>query len=431
LAHAATHSPHSLAEALASAGTVIARVLSGQSLNAAIAELRAKQLPPARAAAAQDLSYNALRAYGVVDAALARLLDKPLPDLLLRGLLLAALAELMARPQSAHAIVHQAVEGASALGRPRARGLVNAVLRNFQRRGPELMAELESNEQSRYRHPQWWIDMLRAAYPDNWQSVLEAANGHPPMTLRVNRRKIETEAYLAKLQAAGISAQRIGAQALRLDKPCRVELLPNFAQGEVSVQDAGAQRAAVLLDVQDGMRVLDACAAPGGKTGHILELADVDLTAVDSDAARATRITQNLARLGLKARVLVEDCAQPERFAKGEGFERVLLDAPCSASGVTRRHPDTKWLRRAQDIPSFASTQLVLLDSLWKQLAPRGKLLYVTCSVFPQENGDQIRAFLERHAEAALLPTDIGLAGQLLPSDESDGFYYALLEKRS
>lgn len=422
--------PHSLAQSFAAAGEILGRVLAGESLNAALGDLKRRIGAQALAAAAQDLCFNALRGYGVFDAVLDKLLDKPQVELPLRGLLLAAIAELSARPQSAHAVVHQAVEAAVVLGRSRAKGLVNAVLRGLQRRMQVLLPEIEATEPGRYRHPQWWIDALRAAYPAGWESAIIESNRHPPMTLRVNRRHLSALAYMEKLHRAGIEARVLDTQAVLLEKPCRVELLPGFAEGEVSVQDAGAQRAAPFLDVRDGMRVLDACAAPGGKTGHILELADCELVAVDADGVRARRIAENLSRLKLEARVISGDCLEPEGFAEGRPFERILLDAPCSASGVVRRHPDIKWLRRAGDIAGFARTQAALLQAMWQVLAVGGKLLYATCSVFPQENGEQVRDFLRRYRHAARLPLP-GLAdGQILPSPESDGFFYALLEKR-
>jgi len=430
LSTASVAHPHSLAQSFAAAGEILGRVLAGESLNAALGDLKRRIGAQALAAAAQDLCFNALRGYGVFDAVLDKLLDKPQVELPLRGLLLAAIAELSARPQSAHAVVHQAVEAAVVLGRSRAKGLVNAVLRGLQRRMQVLLPEIEATEPGRYRHPQWWIDALRAAYPAGWESAIIESNRHPPMTLRVNRRHLSALAYMEKLHRAGIEARVLDTQAVLLEKPCRVELLPGFAEGEVSVQDAGAQRAAPFLDVRDGMRVLDACAAPGGKTGHILELADCELVAVDADGVRARRIAENLSRLKLEARVISGDCLEPEGFAEGRPFERILLDAPCSASGVVRRHPDIKWLRRAGDIAGFARTQAALLQAMWQVLAVGGKLLYATCSVFPQENGEQVRDFLRRYRHAARLPLP-GLAdGQILPSPESDGFFYALLEKR-
>ena len=430
---------HSLAHAFVAAAEAIGRVSGGESLNIALADLKHRASAQTLAAAAQDLCYNTLRSYGVVDVVLERLLQKPLTDFPVRGLLLTALAELAARPQSAHAVVHQAVEAVALLGHSRAKGLVNAVMRNFQRRMPELLSEIQSTESGRYRHPQWWIDALRLAYPREWESVLLESNRHPPMVLRVNRRRLSAKGYLEKLDRAGIPARALGHDAVLLEKPCRVERLPGFAAGEVSVQDAGAQRAAPLLDVRDGMRVLDACAAPGGKTGHLLELAQCELLAVDADGVRARRIAENLSRLKLSAKVVVGDCRKPEDFCEGRPFDRILLDAPCSASGVVRRHPDIKWLRRKTDVSEFGRTQAELLEALWRVLAPDGKLLYTTCSVFPEENGAQVDNFLLRHPDAKMLPLP-GLAendkeaprpleGQILPSANSDGFFYALLKR--
>jgi 16S rRNA (cytosine967-C5)-methyltransferase len=419
---------HSLSESLALAAPVIGRVLDGASLNQALRLVKARS--PSLRAAAQDLSYNALRGWGRIDVIAARLLDKPLADTALRGLLLASLAELFARPATAHTVVHQAVEAATLLGQPRARGLVNAVLRSYQRQAGALHAQIDATETGRYAHPQWWIDALKSAYPGQWQQILEAANVHPPMTLRVNSRRTTVADYLSRLGEAGIAARPLGGGAVTLEQPRPVDSIPGFAAGEVSVQDAGAQHAAVLLDVQAGMAVLDACAAPGGKTGHILELADCSLTAVDASTERARRIKENLSRLELLAEVRVGDSLHPESFVSaGAKFDRILLDAPCTASGVVRRHPDIRWLRREADLTSFARTQARMLDALWPLLRRDGKLLYTSCSVFPVENAMQIKEFLSRHAEARLLPL-AGLAdGQILPGADSDGFYYALLHK--
>jgi 16S rRNA (cytosine967-C5)-methyltransferase len=408
------------------AAGAVGAVSGGASLNAALASL--PQSRPALRAAAQDHSYKALRAYGVVDVLVARLVGKPLDDAALRGLLLVSLAELLARPEAAHTVVNQAVEASASLGLSRARGLVNAVLRRYQRESAALLAELEATETGRYRHPQWWIDRLRAEYPGDWQAVLEQGNAHPPMTLRVNVRRTSVERYLSRLAEAGTGARALGGEAVLLERPMRVEALPGFAEGEVSVQDAAAQRTPRLLDVRDGMHVLDACAAPGGKAAHILELARCELVAVDASAERARRVSETLARLGLAAEVLTADSEQPETFAAGRRFDRVLLDAPCTASGVVSRHPDIKWLRRQSDIASFAATQRRLLEALWRVLEPDGKLLYVTCSVFPEENRLQVDAFLARHPDARSVP--VAGAGQILPCPASDGFYYALLEKR-
>ena len=425
----ATLSSHSLAQSLAAAGAVLGCVLDGASLNAALAAAPVDTLP--LRAAARDLSCKALREYGFVDVALGRLLAAPVRDAALRGLLLAALAELMHRPQHAHATVHQAVEAAALLGQTRAKGLVNAVLRSFQRREHELRKEIESTDSGLYRHPQWWIDRLRIAYPDCWQRILLQAQAHPPMALRVNPRRMTVERYLRALEQAGLGGRSLGPQAVVLDAPCRVESLPGFDQGHVSVQDVGAQLAAPLLHVSKGMQVLDACAAPGGKCAHLLELSECNLTAVDIDPVRVKRIEENLARLGLAARVLTGDALAPETFSAGMKYDRILLDAPCTASGVERRHPDIRWLRRARDVDAFARIQGEMIEALWRVLAPDGQLLYATCSVFPQENEMPVRAFLDRHPEAERLMLPGLVDGQILPDAESDGFFYALLKKHT
>lgn len=416
----------SLSESLAGSARALGRVLSGQSMNDGFEAVRSRNLR----AAVQDLSFNALRGYGLVDVILDRLLERPLTDNDLRGLLLAALTELLNRPQHAHTVVHQAVEAAVILGQPRAKGLVNAVLRNFQRRGEQLRAEIEATETGRFHHPQWWIDRVRSAYPARWEEVLLAANVHPPMALRVNTRRASVADYLGELAAAGIDARALGGAGIMLNRPCRTEALPGFAEGRVSVQDKGAQAAASLLDVEPGMRVLDACAAPGGKTAHLLELVDCELLAIDISRERLARVSENLVRLGLSAAVRVGDAAEPNTFWDGKPFDRILADVPCSASGVVRRHPDIRWLRRSSDIEGFAATQARMLEALWQLLAPGGTLLYATCSVFPEENGLQVRSFLDRHPEALKMPL-AGLGdGQILPGSETDGFYYALLEKK-
>jgi len=412
-----------LESALYAAGAAIAQVRAGRSLSDALAGLEAGT---SIGAAVQDLAYGTLRNLGLLDAVLAQLLRKPVKPAL-HALLLAALYQLRARPRSSHTTVDQAVRAVSRL-EPAAKGLANAVLRNYLREADALLARCDSDS-AHYSYPQWWIDRVRAAWPQQWESVLNAGNLHPPMSLRVNRRRLTAAQYLAKLGERGLAGELMGAQAILLERPVPIEALPGFAAGEVSVQDAGAQLAAPLLDVQPGMRVLDACAAPGGKSGHILELADCALTALDSDPARAPRISDNLARLGFSARVLCADCTSPAAWSEGGLFERILLDAPCTASGVVKRHPDIKWLRRESDIAQMAATQGRMLDALWQQLAPDGKLLYATCSVFPQENAQTIASFLARNSGARRLPLAGLDGGQLLPDARQDGFFYALLEK--
>jgi 16S rRNA (cytosine967-C5)-methyltransferase len=298
------------------------------------------------------------------------------------------------------------------------------------------LAQAAHRSVGRYSYPQWWIDKLRTQYPRHFSAMLDAGNLHPPFTLRINRRHTTREAYLALLARDAITATAVGAEAVTLARALPVDRLPGFAEGMVSVQDAAAQLAAPLLDVQNGMRVLDACAAPGGKTTHLLEIASLELTALDSDATRLERVRQNLARLRLEdARLLVADASDPAAWWDGKPFDRILADVSCSASGVVRRHPDIKWLRRRGDIAQFVLQQQRLLGSLWRLLASGGKLLYTTCSVFLEENSLQVAEFLMRHADARALPLhgvktlDGTPEGQLLPDNEHDGFYYALMQK--
>jgi 16S rRNA (cytosine967-C5)-methyltransferase len=418
-----------LAEILAAAARVVAQVLAGRSLDAALAEEERGEL--ARAPAVRDAAYGTLRDYGAPDAIVAALVRRNAPDRLVRALLLCALHELRRARRAPYVVVDQAVAACAPLGCASARGFVNACLRNYLRRREALDADALRAEPARYRYPQWWIDRVRAAHPAAWQSVLAAGNTHPPMTLRVNRRRTTVDQYLGMLAAGGIGAHRIGESGVRVAAPRPVYALPGFADGLVSVQDAGAQAAAPLLDVHDGLRVLDACAAPGGKTAHLLELANLDLVAIDRDAARCARIDANLARLGLAAEVRAADAAAIDAWWDGRPFERILLDAPCTASGVVRRHPDIKWLRRATDSAGFALEQARLLGALWRVLAPGGTLLYATCSVFPDENDAVVSAFAARAPEARRVELPGRADGQLLPDEDGDGFFYALLRKSS
>lgn len=377
------------------------------------------------------MSYGTLRFYGQLRAILDLLLQKPVQDAAVRALLLVALYQLQYSRSAEHAVVDHAVRAAETLKKPWAKGLVNAVLRNFLRRRVSLLEQAAASEEGRYSHPQWWIDKLRRQYPDDWAVLLETNNQHPPMTLRVNGRATSTAAYLDLLHQQDIEGQQVGENAILLEQPVAVDKLPGFGAGMASVQDAGAQFAAGLLDVVDGMRVLDACAAPGGKAAHLLELARIELTALDSDPERLKKIEQTLQRLKLEARCLAGNAARPEEWWDGQPFQRILADVPCSASGVVRRHPDIKWLRREADIAAFAAQQAEILDALWRALGRGGKLLYATCSVFAEENQQQIALFLARHEDARCLPLSLPTAkdGQLTPNLQHDGFYYALLLK--
>jgi 16S rRNA (cytosine967-C5)-methyltransferase len=418
-----------LATALLGAARAVAAVIGGRALDDALADQSA--IGPLRAAI-QDLAYGALRRFGRGDFMLSQLMNRQLRSDVVRGLLLAALYRLAARPEDAHTTVDQAVSAAAELAHGRYRALVNGVLRSAVRQGDALAGAVRADLTACWQHPRWWLEKLRADYPDGWQDIAEAGNSRPPMTLRVNRRRTDPLTYLDELRAAGIPARSLGAEAILLEKPTSIEKIPGFSEGRVSVQDWGAQQAAGLLDAQDGMRVLDACAAPGGKTGHLLERADLDLTALDAKADRTDRVSGNLARLGLAATVRTADCRHLESWWDGRLFSRILADVPCSASGVVRRHPDIKWLRRPGDIAGFVRGQREILSALWRVLAPGGKMLYASCSLFPEENRELITTFVAGHANATRLPVaDNKNEWQLTPTFDHDGFYYALLAKQA
>lgn len=407
------------------AANVLARVEEGRTLTEALATVQqGVSLSAGERGALQDICYGSLRNLGQLRFILRALVPKPLPAVDVERLLLVALYQLIHTRAAPYAVVDQAVTRAEDLAAGRLKGLVNGVLRNFLRNKEQLLADAQGDNEARYNHPRWWVQKVRAAYPTRWADVLEKSNRHPPMTLRVNARHGTAEAYAAELAELGRGSQLLGSHALKLDVPCNVRDLPGFAEGRVSVQDFGAQQAALRLDIADGMRVLDACAAPGGKSGHLLELADIQLTALDVDAERLKRVDENLQRLQLPATLLAADAAKPAAWWDGQTFDRILADVPCSASGVVRRNPDIKWLRRPDDFAGLGKQQAAMLDALWPLLAKGGKLLYATCSVMPEENQQQLEGFLQRHADARLADSE-----QLLPSADHDGFYYALLEK--
>jgi len=415
------------------AGQIVQQVLTdGRNLNQVLEEsLRKKSVwTPAQRAALQDLSYGTLRFYGQLRAILSLLLHKPMLDQRIYYVLLVALYQLQYSKAAQHAVVDHAVRSAQMLN-VKVSGLVNAILRNFLRGRDALLEQAAQNAEGKYSYPQWWIDELNAQYGERAAAILEAGNRHPPMTLRVNRRRNTSADYQMQLTQQNLPSRVIAPDALLLDKPVPVDRLPGFFDGMVSIQDAGAQYAASLLDVRDGMRVLDACAAPGGKTAHILERASVAMVAVDKDANRLQRVAENLQRLKLTAQLVVGDAAQPDAWWDGIPFQRILADVPCSASGVVRRHPDIKWLRRSSDISGFSAQQLDILHALWRLLAQDGKLLYATCSVFHQENELVVASFLAQQPDARRLPVTLpgGTEGQLLPDDQHDGFFYALLQK--
>lgn len=382
--------------------------------------------------AISDLAYRCLRRLGTTSALVAAMTSKQPEPPMLHALLCVALAILCDEPAERgyeeFTVVDQAVAAcASHPDMAHAKGMVNAVLRRFLRERNAMLEQVMVQPEAAWNFPLWWIDAMQAAYPKHWQAILRTSNQHPPLTLRVNRRHGTVADYLHLLEQAGMAAQQIGPYAVRLAQAVPVTHLPGFEQGQVSVQDAAAQLAAPLLDVQDGMRVLDACAAPGGKTGHLLELADLDLIALDSDPVRLTRVQENLTRLQLTAQLKAFD-AQGAVWWDGQPFDRILVDVPCTASGIVRRHPDIRWLRRKSDALQLATLSARILDNLWQMLAPNGKLLFVTCSLWPQESEGQAAAFALRHQARRL-----DAPGQLLPQSHTesdhDGLFYALFQK--
>ncbi|WP_297574320.1 16S rRNA (cytosine(967)-C(5))-methyltransferase RsmB [uncultured Deefgea sp.] len=420
------------------AGQTVAHVLAGQNLTEALnAVWRSNpDLESGQRGAIQDICYGTLRQLGLIEGVLKQLLRSPLHEPELKALLLIAVYQLQFTRAASHTIVDHAVKVAAQTGSGFGKGLVNGVLRSFLRGKDELVRRAQANEVGLYSHPAWWIKTMKSAYPTEWEAILVANNQHPPMTLRVNPAHTSVNDYLALLSAANIEASALDELAIILKRPVSVDFLPHFFAGWVSVQDWGAQVAAKLLDLHDGQTVLDACAAPGGKTCHILETAQVTLTALDNDASRLQRVKDNLKRVNKTATLLQGDASAPDTWFDGQQFDRILADVPCSATGVARRHPDIKWLRRNDDLAKFARQQAKILDALWPLVAPNGKLLYATCSVFPIENAASAEAFALRHPDAkrlelpaSALPNGQSIDGQLLPTAEHDGFYYALFSK--
>ncbi len=431
-----------LSDQLLAAARAIGAVQDGQSLSEAL-----ESIPAALRPAAQALSFHAMRRLGHARAVRERLVPRRPPERLAEALILLGLSLLEASLRQSegagqppgtpiyheHTLVHQLVEAAAADRRTRpAKGLINAVLRRYGRERAALTEELARRPDAVWNHPDWWITAVREAWPDDWRTILTAADQPPPMVLRANARRIGRDALRARLAEAGLATRPVGEDGLILDTPRPARDIPGYAEGWWSVQDPSAQRAAPLLPVRDGMRVLDACAAPGGKTAHLLERHTLRLTALDSDARRLERVGENLRRLGLESpdvTLRCADAARPGDWWDGRPYDAILADVPCTASGVVRRHPDIRWLRREDDLARTAALQARILDALWPLLTPGGHLLYATCSIFPQEGEAQVRAFLDRHPGALRLAAP----GHILPGgpDSGDGFFYALLRKPS
>lgn len=404
------------------------------------------QVPSVLRPGVQSLTFQVLRHLGTARA-VSRLLARRPPAPAALALLHTALALLIGDGQGAsyppHTLVDQAVDAAKRGRDTRMQsGFLNACLRRYLRESPALLAQARQDLVALWNHPAWWVDRVRRDHPDHWEAILAASNQPGPMVLRVNRRRTTRDAYAVQLAEQGIGAVPLGDDGLLLASPQPVERLPGFDQGLCSVQDGAAQLAAgLLLDGREwgpGDRVLDACAAPGGKTAHLLERADLDLLALDVDPRRCERIHQNLQRLGLQAEVRAADAGEPAGWWDGRPFDAILLDAPCTASGIVRRHPDVRWLRRPGDVGQLVAIQRRLLDTLWPLLKPGGHLVYCTCSVFRAEGQEQVDAFLERHTDALALPSpghlrpgNVIANGEFNDNDPGgyDGFFYARMDK--
>ncbi|WP_105902929.1 16S rRNA (cytosine(967)-C(5))-methyltransferase RsmB [Vibrio gangliei] len=420
----------------AAAAKVLFEVVDqGYSLSAALPAAQ-QTIRPRDHALLQEICYGALRYLPRLESIANELMDKPLKgkQRVFHHLILVGIYQLSFMRIPPHAAVGETVEGTQALKGPRLRGLINAVLRNYQRNQEQLDAKALAHNAGKYVHPSWLLKLLQEAYPNEWQSIVEANNSKAPMWLRVNRQHHTRDEYLTLLEQENIEAETHpqAQDALRLLSPCDVMTLPGFDRGWVSVQDAAAQLSVDYLQPQDGELILDCCAAPGGKTAHILEhTQNTQVVAIDCDDTRLKRVHENLERLNLQAQVICGDARYPQDWWNGEKFDRILLDAPCSATGVIRRHPDIKWLRRGNDIAALAELQKEILDAMWKQLKPQGTLVYATCSITPQENVEQVKAFLKRTDNVELIGSQTDNPGrQILPGEENmDGFYYAVLRK--
>ena len=436
------------AAARAAAARIVSAVYCGRSLDAALAEIFSMPSPQlaGERGLIQEMAYGALRWHFQLQPLVHDFLEKPFKekDADLEALLVIGFYQLLHMRVAPHAAVKETVEATQVLNKNWAKGLTNAVLRRVLREEAPIRARIAADEQLTLAHPAWLLARIQEIYPENWRSIATANNARPPLCLRVHGGKTSRSTYLNQLAQAGITARSVPDvdSALILDSPVPVETLPGFRLGEVSVQDAAAQLAAILLDAKPGERVLDACAAPGGKAAHILErVPQVALVALDVDAQRLGRVRENFARLGVAGTVMQGDAADPSGWWDGLPFDRILLDAPCSATGVIRRHPDIRLHRTPNDIRRLAATQARLLDALWPLLAPGGKLLYVTCSILPEENAEQLLAFRTRHPDSlaqdlrhpalehSARRADAGF--QILPgAGEMDGFYFAGITKK-
>jgi len=381
----------------------------------------------------KDMVYGAIRNLGRSNFYINKLVKNKIENQCLEALLHIVLFQITNERSNNYTLVNEAVDAAKKIDHKKS-AFINAVLRNFLRKKDDLQQELNEDESAVYSYPNWWIQKVKNQYPKNWKDILVIGNQRPPLALRINLKKIEVNEYSTVLDDHGINHTLVGGECLIINTPLGVDKIPGFFEGKVSVQDYGAQLAAHLIDLKNDQKVLDACSAPGGKACHMLELNSIQLLAIESDQQRIIKIQENIDRQGLKAKILNDKISSQNEWWNKESFDRILLDVPCSASGIVRRHVDIKWLRRINDFQSFGNNQLSLLRAAWPMLKEGGKLLYVTCSIFEEENRDVIEKFKQDSNDVSELninfPSNIvHIKNQILPSENHDGLFYALLQK--
>ena len=417
------------------AANIVKDVLEGNNLNKVFQKYsKENKINPKDLSQIKDLVFGALRSYGKTKFVINKLVKRPPPNLLISTLLHVALFQLISNRSNSYTVVDQAVSASNSVNK-KYTAFINGVLRNFLRERLVILKEAERNEEAKYSYPKWWINQIKKEYPKSWKNILDIGNSHPALIIRVNIKKVSINKYIKGLEEHKIAHTFLGDEAILIKKPIPIDSLPGFKEGEVSIQDYGAQLATHLLDLKKNYNVLDACAAPGSKACHMNEIEEIKLTAVEADKQRVERINENLKRLGQTFKVINSEIKAGNAWWDKNLFDRILLDAPCSASGIVRRHIDIKWLRRPGDLDYFHEKQFQLLRASWEMLKPLGKLLYVTCSIFEKENRSVVNRFLKEEKTAMEIkikfPKNINVDdNQLLPSLIHDGLFYVLLEKK-
>ena len=416
------------------AAMIVEQVLLGKNLDKSFQLVltkynnEAENLPQIK-----DMTYGAIRDLGKSKFYINKLVKNKIENLCLESLLHIVLFQINHSRSNDFTLVNQAVDAAKKIDHKKS-SFINAVLRNFLRNKDSLEKELKEDESAVYSYPKWWIAKVKKQYPKNWQDILNIGNQRPPLALRINLQKLKINEYSITLDEEGIEHSLVSDECLIIKKPLDVNKIPGFVDGKVSVQDLGAQLAAHIIELKNDQRVLDACSAPGGKACHMLELEKIQLTAIESDKQRTIKIIDNIKRQGFTAQILNKKIDNENEWWDKQYFDRILLDVPCSASGIVRRHVDIKWLRRINDFQNFADNQLTLLRAAWPMLKEGGKLLYVTCSIFEEENRDVIEEFKKGLSNVSEIDIKfpshiIHIKNQVLPSDNHDGLFYALLQK--